>query len=85
MALENVINRIIEQWPALQLYFIAEYFEVHGVKAGEIGELMADPSIKVYFFFLSYILNIINTLNKEFQSEKVRLPYVYDQFEVNFK
>lgn len=42
-------------------------------------------ALKVYLLFLSYISNIINSLNKEFQSEKVRLPYVYEQFESNFK
>lgn len=35
--------------------------------------------------FLSYILKIINDLNKEFQSEKVRLPYLYAHIESNFK
>lgn len=53
----------MEQWPALQLYFISEYFEVNGVKPYELGELMNDTSYK----------------------EKVRLPYLYSQFEVNFK
>lgn len=32
LALENVINRIIEQWDPLQLYFIFKFIEVNGLK-----------------------------------------------------
>lgn len=76
LALEKVISRIIEQWQALQLYFISCSMEVNGVKSSEIANLMGNADTKVYMMFLSYILKIINNLNKEFQSEKVRLPYL---------
>ncbi|XP_029404925.2 uncharacterized protein LOC115065906, partial [Bactrocera dorsalis] len=39
---------------------------------------------KSYFLFLSYALPLINNLNKEFQSEKSRLPYLYSSMKSYF-
>lgn len=43
-----------------------------------------NESSKIYFLFLSYILPIINNLNKEFQSERSRLPYLYSSIKTTF-
>lgn len=83
--LEQVINRIIEKWDPLKLYFLSCYLEVRGVQASDLAKLMHQPEMKIYFLFLSFILKIINNLNKEFQSEKTRLPYLYPQLETTFK
>ena len=40
--------------------------------------------VRCYLLFLSYILPIINNLNKEFQSERSRLPYLYSSIKSNF-
>ncbi|XP_049310267.1 uncharacterized protein LOC125778069 [Bactrocera dorsalis] len=55
LSLEAVINRIIEQWNPLQLYFLDSVLEVNGIKANEMAMQMNDPEIKTYFLFLSYI------------------------------
>lgn len=83
LSLEGVILRIIEQWDSLKLYFISCYYEVQGVKPAHIAEEMTSK-VKCYFLFLSYILPIINNLNKEFQSESSRLPYLYASIKTNF-
>lgn len=85
LALEAVVSRIIEQWKPLQLYFLSCALEVNGGKPIEISNLLANEEIRVYMMFLSYILKIINNLNKEFQSETVRLPYLFQQLDINFK
>ena len=69
LSLENVINRNLEQWDSLQKNFIYCTLEVDGIKSIDLANSM-NPEIKTYFYFLSYILNIINKLNKEFQSKK---------------
>lgn len=85
LSLDNVINRIIEQWDALRLYFISCSLEINGIQSTELAESMSSPRFKIYFLFLSYILHVINNLNKEFQSEKSRLPYLYSQMEITYK
>ncbi|XP_036317486.1 zinc finger MYM-type protein 6-like, partial [Rhagoletis pomonella] len=85
LALEGVINRIIEQWDALQLYFISNVIEVNGINAAKLAKKMGNPSLRVYFLFLSYVLKIINDLNKDFQSEKIRLPYLYSRVNMTIK
>uniref|UniRef100_A0A0K8U394 HAT C-terminal dimerisation domain-containing protein n=2 Tax=Bactrocera latifrons TaxID=174628 RepID=A0A0K8U394_BACLA len=85
LAFERVINRIVEQWLPLYLYFLDRVLEVNGTKTSYLALQMNEPDVKVYFLFLSYILKIINDMNKEFQSEKVRLPYLHLHLESNFK
>lgn len=75
--------RIVEQWDCLKLYFISCFYEVNGVRSAELAEGMSSK-IKCYFLFLSYILPLINNLNKEFQSESSRLPYLYSSIKANY-
>ncbi|XP_036322244.1 uncharacterized protein LOC118736257 [Rhagoletis pomonella] len=67
LSLEGVICKIIEQWESLKLYFISCFLEVNGIRPAELANAM-NAEMKSYFLFLSYILPIINNLNKEFQS-----------------
>jgi len=85
LALEACINRVLEQWDALKLYFISSFGEVSGIHSKTLAEQMDKVETKVYFYFLSYILKIINDLNKEFQSEHIRLPYLYNNVEMMLK
>lgn len=82
LSIEGVILRIIEQWDSLKIYFVSCVYEVQGVRASQISEEMT-CEVKCYFLFLSYILPIINNLNKEFQSESSRLPYLYISLKSN--
>lgn len=83
LSLETVISRIVEQWDSLRLYFISCTLEVTGIRATCLAEKM-NKSSKIYFLFLTYILPIINNLNKEFQSERSRLPYLYSSIKTTF-
>lgn len=47
--------------------------------------MLNDPSIKLSFQFLSYILGIINTLNLEMQSEQPRLHIFLPRLTFLFK
>lgn len=83
LSLEGVVLRIVEQWDSLKLYFISCVYEVQGISAGVIAEDMTSQ-MKCYFLFLTYFLPIANNLNKEFQAESSRLPYLYTSIKLIF-
>ncbi|XP_036320746.1 uncharacterized protein LOC118735203 [Rhagoletis pomonella] len=83
LSLEAVICRLIEQWESLRLYFISNFLEVNGIRSAELANAM-NSKLKAYLLFLSYILPIINNLDKEFQSDSCRLPYLYSNIKSNF-
>lgn len=69
-----VVNRIIESWPALQLFFTNETWEETSINPKKILDALYNVLFKLYFYFLGYVLDIINKLNLEFQSE---IPKLY--------
>lgn len=77
LSLESVVNRILEQWPALILFFQAEALEASVKSAAAILDALNNPIYKLYFSFLSYVLPIINKMNREFQSETVMIHLAY--------
>ncbi|XP_028901719.2 zinc finger protein 862-like [Zeugodacus cucurbitae] len=84
LSLEGVVSRINEQWDALKFFFIYAKLEVNAIRSNQLAEKMEDNKTKSYFLFLSYALPLINNLNKEFQSEKSRLPYLYSSMKSYF-
>lgn len=69
LSLQSVVNRILEQWSALQLFFSNEALAENIKKAEHILAALNNNIFKIYFLFLSYILDIVNKLNVEFQTE----------------
>ena len=67
------------------LQALSLYVEVNNIKPNEVSNLMINSEVKIYLFFLNYILKIINILNTEFQSEQIRLPYLYVRLESTIK
>ena len=74
---QAVIDRILEQWEALSLFFQTEATtdEVDG--ATKILQTMKTPGTKRMLLFLSNVLAKVNRLNVEFQSESFRLHKLY--------
>lgn len=70
-----VVNRILEQWTTLQYYFTLCNFESgFGNENNKfICSSLSDPNIKLYFYFLSYVLKLINDVNIEMQAEEARI------------
>lgn len=70
MLLHAVVKRILEQWPALILFF-TDMVHAEGLAcADRILDSLTDPSVKLYFNFLDWILPKFNAINASFQSEK---------------
>lgn len=85
LSLKQVVDRILSQWSALQLFFLSSAAEDGLNISKEIAEQIASPSYKMYFYFLSHILDIVKIMNVEFQAEGFRLHKIYNTFEDNLK
>ena len=70
LSLKEVVDRILEQWQPLIAFFTMEAFQ-NNIKADQILFQLKDPSLKVYFEFMSYFLPKFTNTNKLFQSDKV--------------
>lgn len=84
------MNRILEQWPALLSFFQTQLAsptidQLSKSKAKSIMESMVRPSAKLYYYFLSYILKVVNDMNKEFQSEGPKIHVLYMRMTTIFK
>ena len=77
LLLEYVVNRMLEHWSALILFFQAEALESKIKPAAAILNALTNPIYKLYFSFLGYILTIISKINREFQSENVMIHTAY--------
>lgn len=67
LSLSSVVNRIMEQWTALRLYFDDKWLEDQ--ECQEIHNLLNDRIIKAYFYFLCWMLPKFTRVNTFFQSE----------------
>uniref|UniRef100_A0A2H1V932 SFRICE_041270 n=1 Tax=Spodoptera frugiperda TaxID=7108 RepID=A0A2H1V932_SPOFR len=71
LSLLAVVERILEQWEALKLYFDDKWLEDHECR--EIHTALRDPIQKAYFYFLSWMLPKFTRTNAYFQSENTVL------------
>ncbi|XP_043270743.1 uncharacterized protein [Venturia canescens] len=79
LSLQAVVNRILEQWPALIKFFEIAAIEDSLQAANTIMYTLKNPMFKLYFSFLSYVLGLINRLNLEFQSRDSLLYCLLDR------
>ena len=79
LSLQCVIDRILEQWNALVLYFQSAALEDHLESAQTILSALKNPIYKMYFYFLGYILPYVTKMNREFQSEGLQIHHAYEK------
>ncbi|KAK7067023.1 hypothetical protein SK128_018616 [Halocaridina rubra] len=77
--LDCVVDRILEPWNALVLYFQGAVLEDHLESIEKIYGALTNPVYKMYFKFLSYILPVVTKMNKEFQGEGVQIHHALDK------
>ncbi|XP_050298878.1 uncharacterized protein LOC126737852 [Anthonomus grandis grandis] len=70
LSLQAAVDQTLENWDALILFFRDECFQEDLNSTKNILNCLEHPTYKMYFTFLSYILDLINKLNMEFQAEK---------------
>lgn len=73
----QVVDRIIEQWDALDLLFQSESQTDKVDCAGSIYNTMRTAGTKHMLLFLGYVLKKVNVMNLEFQSQQFRLHKVF--------
>lgn len=73
LSLEEVAKRILEQWPALTLYFTTASLEDGMAVATAVLQELNNPVTKMYIAFLAFILPSVNKVNKEFQATSFRV------------
>lgn len=56
LSLNMVVSRILEQWDALKLYFTDTWINQRLLITEEIFKSLNDPFMKLYFYFLEWIL-----------------------------
>nr|XP_023013328.1 uncharacterized protein LOC111503289 [Leptinotarsa decemlineata] len=76
LSLQAAVDRVLENWNPLVMFFTNECFEQDLNSCNKILENLNHPIYKMYFKFLSYVLDIVNRLNLEFQSEKTKIHLV---------
>jgi len=75
LSLEASVLRILEQLPALILYFDAELLDEKMKDAANTAYRLRDPRTKPLLLFLKYALSMFNEFNTVFHSEK---PLLYE-------
>lgn len=75
---QEVISRILEQWEPLQYYFTLNNFEKN-------SENTKINFISSGFYFLEYVLKIINSINLEMQSHDARIHIFLERLQFLFR
>ncbi|KAJ8381342.1 hypothetical protein SKAU_G00021200 [Synaphobranchus kaupii] len=71
LSLHQVVKRMCTQWDALRLFFTDQWLEARLNAAENIFNALNNESLRLYFYFLDWVLPKFTGLNKHFQSEKV--------------
>ena len=81
LSLESCVNRILEQYSALQHYFVLVANEDPTHATDRIVKLLHNKFTLAYLEFLSYQLQRFNDFNRLFQSERPLLQSLKDEVE----
>ncbi|KAG0443191.1 hypothetical protein HPB47_015196 [Ixodes persulcatus] len=71
LALINCVNRLLEQWVAVEHFFLAARVEDKLIGAYRCLEALQNPYNKAYLLFLKFSLKNVAVFNALFQSESV--------------
>ncbi|KYN50097.1 hypothetical protein ALC62_00125, partial [Cyphomyrmex costatus] len=79
LSLIMVVERIIEQWEALRLFFTDRWLSERLQAAEQIFKELNNPLTKLYFFFLEWILPKFTDFNRFFQTDAVVITELHDK------
>lgn len=81
----QVVKRLLEQLPALKLYFQSAVLTDRLLAAQSILDKCMEPTTEIYLEFLNFVLPYFNDLNKEMQSESPKLYLLYEKNFITYK
>lgn len=85
LSLNSVVNRVLEQFNALKLFFQSQHLQERDKKAEQIFGVLNDPLTKLYLQFLQYVLPFTVHLNQEFQSEQPKIHTLHERMATVYK
>ncbi|XP_066947073.1 protein FAM200B-like [Macrobrachium rosenbergii] len=80
LSLVAVVQRLLEQWEALKLFFSEKLLATELIISS-----LHDPFMKVYFMFLDWVLPKFTEFNKFFQSDKAVITVLHDKVSMLFR
>lgn len=75
--MHQCVVRMLKCWNSLTHYFLVAVNEDHLKSEETILESLNNNIVKAYFYFLKYALNLFNSFNAMFQSEKIIIHKMY--------
>ena len=85
LSLEQRVRQLLEQWPALELYFQKSAEKDRLVTSQNIYAALTNPIIKLYFQFLSFVLPKFTNFNKLFQSQTPNIHFLTSYLATTYK
>ncbi|CAH1153894.1 unnamed protein product [Phaedon cochleariae] len=85
MLYPNQTRLLLEHWNSLRLFFQREALEDNLPSARAILNALNNQEYKIYFLFLSYVLELITKVNIELQSETPKLPIFLNRITTLYK
>ena len=85
LSLVAVVQRMLEQWEALKLFFSDMWLAEKLVAAESSFNSLHDPFVKLYFLFLDWVLPKFTEFNRFFQSDKVVITVLHDKILMLFR
>ena len=85
LSMEQCVRRLLEQWPALELYFQKSAEKDRLVTSQNIYAALTNPIIKLYFQFLSFVLPKFANFNKLFQSQTPNIHFLTSYLATTYK
>ncbi|MBW0545018.1 hypothetical protein O181_084733 [Austropuccinia psidii MF-1] len=79
LSLREVVQRMLEQWDALRLFFTQKWMEERLVTAELIFQGLHDPFMKMYCNFLDWVIPKFANANQLFQSKGVVVFNVHEK------
>uniref|UniRef100_A0A1A8NSA0 Connexin 27.5 n=1 Tax=Nothobranchius rachovii TaxID=451742 RepID=A0A1A8NSA0_9TELE len=73
LSLLTCVQRVLNQWDALQAYFNSHEEVERSAKIHDLASHLRDPVMKIYFMFLTAALKPLSDFNIAFQSEGVQI------------
>lgn len=85
LSLEAAVCRVLEQYDALNLFFIDAVANDRILAAENILIKLQDPFTKLYLQFLEYSLSFFNNLNRQMQSEQPKIHELHSSVSSIYK
>lgn len=81
LSVAQCVNRILQQWTALELFFVSEAAETKSPTTERILNALRSPYVKATLEFTDYVLGDLTGLNKLFQSDRFKLHRLLPEVE----